>query len=163
MTVQTDYYGTVEYDEEDLVIFEDGLFGFHHLTRFLPLFLKEDEDTMILLVSVEKPEVAFVLINPIILCPEYFPELSPEELSCLGVSDSGELSYYAICVVKKDYVENTVNLKCPLAINPITRRGMQVILEQSHYEFRHLFRSFPSIAAAVTNEERGIEYANSEA
>ena len=45
MTVQTDYYGTVEYDEEDLVIFEDGLFGFHHLTRFLPLFLKEDEDT----------------------------------------------------------------------------------------------------------------------
>ncbi len=128
MTIQTDYYGAVEYEEADLVVFEDGLFGFHNLTCYLPLCLNEDEDTMILLVSVEKPEVAFVLINPLILCPDYSPNLSPEELSCLGVSDSGELSYYAICVVKRDYLENTVNLKCPLAINLIQGRDFRLYL-----------------------------------
>ncbi|MCC8024771.1 MAG: flagellar assembly protein FliW [Clostridium sp.] len=163
MTIQTDYYGAVEYEEADLVVFEDGLFGFHNLTCYLPLCLNEDEDTMILLVSVEKPEVAFVLINPLILCPDYSPNLSPEELSCLGVSDSGELSYYAICVVKRDYLENTVNLKCPLAINPDTRKGLQVILEHSPYGFRHPFRSFSSIAAAVSTEEGRGEYADSQA
>lgn len=161
MTIQTDYYGTVEYDEEELVIFEDGLFGFHHLTRFLPLSLNENEDRMILMVSVEEPGVAFVLINPVILFPDYAPSLSPGELACLGVSESGELSYYAICVVKEDYLENTVNLKCPLAINPDTRRGLQVILEQSPYEFRHSFRSFSSIAEAATKSERREGHAGS--
>lgn len=163
MTIQTDYYGTVEYEEEDLVVFEDGLFGFHDLTQYLPLCLNEDEDTMILMVSVEKPEVAFVLINPLILCPDYFPCLSPEELSHLSVSDSGELSYYAICVVNKNYLQNTVNLKCPLAINPNTRRGLQVILEHSPYGFRHPFHSFPSIGATGSIKEGRDANADSEA
>lgn len=145
MTIQTDY-GTVEYTQEDLVVFSDGLFGFPKLTRYLLLRLDEEEDSsMLLMLSVDDPNVVFVLINPFYLCPDYAPALRPEELACLEAQDSEELSYYTICVVRSDYLENTVNLKCPLIINPNTRRGIQVILETSLYEYSHKLRSFPSV------------------
>lgn len=152
MTIQTDY-GVVEYEDSDLVIFPDGLFGFPKLTKYLLLNLNEDDDSMLLMVSVEECRVEFVLINPFLLCPDYSPTLASQELSCLGVDEEEELSYYAICVVKENYLENTVNLKCPLVINPQTRHGIQVILEGSLYDYRHEMRSF----SAVVDSENGSD------
>lgn len=149
MTIETDY-GTVEYSPEDLIVFTDGLFGFLKLTRYLLLRINEEEgdDSILLMLSVEDPNVVFVLINPFFLCPDYSPVLTPEELACLEVTDSGELSYYTICVVRNDYLENTVNLKCPLAINPKTRCGIQIILENTSYEYVHKLGSFPSVTSS---------------
>lgn len=146
MTIQTDY-GTVEYVPEDLIIFPDGLFGFPKLTQYLLLRIGEgeDDDSILLMLSVEDPNVVFVLINPFFLCPEYSPVLAPQELACLNAVDSGDLSYYVICVVRNDYLENTVNLKCPLAINPQTRCGIQLILEDSSYDYCHKLSTFSSV------------------
>lgn len=144
MTIQTDY-GMVEYQEEDLLIFRDGLFGFPQLTRYLLLRMNDEDDSILLMLSVEESKIVFVLINPFFLTPDYSPVLAPEELACLESEDSGELSYYAICVVQNDYLENTVNLKCPLVINPKTRHGIQVILKDSAYGYRHKLGSFASI------------------
>lgn len=146
MTIQTDYYGLVEYEEEDLITLPEGFFGFPDLKRYLPLLLSEEDDSMILFQSVERPEVAFVLINPAFLLPDYSPSLTPEELAFLGAEDSGELSYFVICVIHDDYMDNTVNMKCPLSINPQTKIGMQVIMEQSEYDFRQKISSFPGIS-----------------
>lgn len=156
MTIQTDY-GAVEYEKDDLVIFSDGLFGFSKLTQYLLLNLNEEDDSMLLLKSVEEQRVEFVLINPFLLCPDYDPQLTPEELACLGVNDSEELSYYTICVVRENYLENTVNLKCPLVINPQTRHGIQIILENSPYGYRHELRSFSTVADST---DEGDEYAD---
>ncbi len=159
MTIQTDY-GTVEYSPEDLIIFADGLFGFPKLTRYLLLRLNEgegDDDSILLMLSVEDPNVVFVLINPFFLCPDYSPVLTPEELACLQVTDSGELSYYTICVVRNDYLENTVNLKCPLAINPQTRHGIQIILENTPYEYVHKLGSFPSVTGSTSDSDGSDE------
>ncbi|MEY8337071.1 flagellar assembly protein FliW [Lachnospiraceae bacterium 62-35] len=152
MTIQTDY-GIVEYDEKDLVIFPDGLFGFSKLTKYLLLYLNENDDSMLLMLSVEECKVEFVLINPFILCPDYSPTLTPEELACLEVETENDLSFYSICVVRSNYLENTVNLKCPLAINPQTRHGIQVILENSPYEYRHKLRSFPAITDSINGSD----------
>lgn len=145
MTIQTDY-GAVEYSPEDLITFSDGIFGFPKLTDYLLLRMGEgDDDSILLMLSVEDPNVVFVLVNPFFLCPDYSPSLAPQELDCLDVKDSDELSYYAICVVRDEYLENTVNLKCPLAINPQTRCGIQLILENGSYEYCHRLGDFPSV------------------
>lgn len=156
MTIQTDY-GAVEYEKDDLVIFSDGLFGFSKLTQYLLLNLNEEDDSMLLLKSVEEQRVEFVLINPFLLCPDYDPQLTPEELACLGVNDSEELSYYTICVVRENYLENTVNLKCPLVINPQTRHGIQIILENSPYGYRHELRSFSTVADSTDEGEEYVD------
>ena len=145
MKIQTDYYGEVEYDQEDLVTISGGFFGFSELTYYLPICLSEDEGSLLLMQSTEQPDIAFVVINPAFLSPDYSPILSQEELACLDVSDSGELSYYALCVIRNNYLENTVNMKCPLAINPETRKGKQVILENPDYGYRHEISSFPGM------------------
>ena len=68
MTIHTEYYGEIEYENEDLVTFTDGLFGFPELKNYLPLYLNEEDDSVILMQSVEQPEIAFVTMNPMYLC-----------------------------------------------------------------------------------------------
>ena len=130
MKIDTKYYGEIDYTKDELVVFPDGLFGFSQYHDYLPLSMEEDE-----------PYVAFFLIDAAALFPSYSPVLLPEELSFLEVNSSDELSYYVICAVKKDYLDGTVNLKCPLAINPDTRKGIQVILSNADYDYRHTLRS----------------------
>ncbi len=137
MNLITTAYGDIQYEKEDLILLSDGLFGFSELTEYLLICLDEENSTLLILQSVQKPEISFAVINPVLLCPDYSPVLTPEELFSMGVEDSGELSYYAICIVKKNWAESTVNLKSPLAINPQTLKGMQVVLEGSQYQFRH--------------------------
>lgn len=156
MTIETDY-GTVNYKEEDLITFSDGLFGFPDLKKYLFLSLDEEteEDLMLVMISVDEPKIGFVIVNPLFLCPDYSPALTPEELACLEAEDSEELAYYAICSMRSNYLDNTVNLKCPLVINPNTHHGIQVILENSSYEFRHEMRSFSAVTDSVNTEDGG--------
>ena len=97
--------------------------------------------SVVIFIASLEPYVAFFLIDAAALFPSYSPVLLPEELSFLEVNSSDELSYYVICAVKKDYLDGTVNLKCPLAINPDTRKGIQVILSNADYDYRHTLRS----------------------
>ena len=86
-----------------------------------------------------------MVIAPTILCPDYSPDLTAEDLASLEAESSNELSYYAVCVIKNNYLEDTVNLKCPLAINPKTKAARQVILENTNYGYRHKLSTFSSV------------------
>lgn len=145
MIIHTKYYGDVEYRKEDLFFFPDGLFGFPELRHYLPLCMNEEDDALLLLQAIENPELAFVTINPVFLCSDYAPKLTAQELSYLGVSDCEELSYFCICVLRDSYLESTVNLKCPIAINPNTHKGLQIIMEDCPYDYRHRLSSFMSV------------------
>ena len=157
LTLDTKDYGTIEYEESDLIHFTDGLFGFNDLKDFIPLVLDENEDnTILMLQSIENTDIAFVIINPFSLDPDYNPVLSPEELSYLGVKSEDDLSYYVICVLRSNHLENTVNMKAPVVINPDKRIGMQVILNQSEYEFRTKLSSFTTDQEGTPSEEPNV-------
>ena len=83
-------------------------------------------------------------MDPFALLPGYNPVLQPQELKELGASDSQELGFYVLCVVKKPVSDSTVNLKCPVAIHPETRVARQVILDSEAYEMRHPLAQFGS-------------------
>ena len=154
LTLETHDYGTLEYEKDYLINFPDGLFGFPELHDYLPLCLNDEEDnTLLVLQSVENADIAFVVINPFALDPNYSPALTSEELSYLGATSDSQLTYYVICVLKNNYLDNTVNLKCPLVVNSETRRGMQVILNNTEYSYRHKLGSLAAIASV--NEDSG--------
>ncbi len=92
--------------------------------------------------------LAFVAMNPFALLPDYGPVLQSHELEELAVRDSTELAFYVLCVVKNPVADSTVNLKCPVAINPDTRAARQVILETDLYEMRHPLAEFGKKEAA---------------
>jgi len=143
LTLETKEYGTLEYEKDYCITFPDGLFGFPNLHEYLPLCLNEEEDsTLLVFQSTESPRVGFVVINPFSLDPDYHPVLTAEELSYLEAASIEELSFYVICVLKPSYLDNTVNMKCPLVVNPENRKGIQVILNDSAYDFRHKLSEF---------------------
>ncbi len=147
LTLDTKDYGLVEYEESDLLNFPDGIFGFSELKKFIPLVLAENEDnTILLLQSIENTDISFVVLNPFTLDPDYDPILTPEELSYLGVNSENDLSYYVISVLHNDYMKTSVNMKAPIVINPDRRIGMQVILSNTNYEFRKPLSSFETVS-----------------
>lgn len=142
MKLQTKYFGEIEYEEEEVLTFPVGLFGFEEERHFLLLPFEGSGATLLCLQSVTTPALAFVVMDPFSLDPDYAPELQPKELRELGVAESQELGFYVLCVVKKPVAESTVNLKCPVAVHPETRVARQVILETDRYEMRHLLAQF---------------------
>lgn len=142
MKLQAKYFGEVEYLEEDIITFPSGLFGFEDERQFLLLPFDGSAGTLLCFQSVRTPALAFVVMDPFSLLPEYAPVLQPQELKELGVGDSQDLGFYVLCVVKKPVADSTVNLKCPVAINPETRVARQVILDADAYEMRHPLAQF---------------------
>ncbi len=160
MILETDSYGEIEYETKDLITFPDGVFGFPDLKHYLLLSLSEGDNSILLMLSADQPEIVFAIIDPLVICQDYSPALTTAELSFLNVRDDGDLSYYAICTIrsKENYLQNTVNLKCPLVIDPVSRRGMQVILSDPAYYYRHKFSSFQTVTQnADVQMEEGTE------
>ena len=126
----------------EYIEFPDGMFGFEESTRFLPMMIEEGSDAVLLLQNMENEELSFIVMNPFMLCEEYDPILSDEDYAKHGTRKQEELSFYVICVVKDSIEESTVNLKCPIVVNVVTRQARQVILESKEYKFRHFLKEF---------------------
>lgn len=144
MKLQSKYFGEIEYQDADVLTFPIGMFGFEEEHQFLLLPFEGSASTLFCLQSIQTPALAFVAMDPYALMPDYAPVLQPHELKDLGVADSQQLGFYVLCVVKKPVSDSTVNLKCPVAINPDTWIARQVILDADAYEMRHPLDQFGS-------------------
>ena len=141
MKTQTKYFGEVEYSQTDVVTFPAGLYGFEEEKEYL-LIPFEGSTLLYSLQSVKTPMLSFILVHPFSLDPGYAPVLQPEELKTLKVEKSEELCYYALCALKKPSSESTVNMRCPVVINPDTQTAMQVVLEDDRWQMRQRLAEF---------------------
>ena len=137
MLFQTKYFGEIDCGEEERLSFPDGLFGFEDEKEFLLLPFEGSGGTLLCFQSTATPALAFVAVNLFSYKPDYAPELASLELERLGVSNSRELCYYALCVVREPVADSTVNLRCPIVVNDQTRQALQVILDSRDYGMRH--------------------------
>lgn len=142
MQLQTKYFGQVDCPEEACLHFPRGLFGFEEEREFFLLPFEGSGGSLLCFQSAATPHLAFVVMNPFSLKPDYAPVLTEEELRELEVERSEELCFYTLCVVRSPVAESTVNLRCPVAVNDRTRRAMQVILEGEGYHMHHLLSEF---------------------
>ena len=142
MKLQTKYFGEIDYEPTDPIHFPVGLFGFEHEHDFLLLPFEGSHGNMLCMQSVPTDQLAFVLLDPFSLKPDYAPVLTAEELKDFGVEERGALCYYVLCAIKSPVSDSTVNLRCPIVIHPETRMARQVILESDDYEMRHPLSEF---------------------
>lgn len=140
MNTDTKYFGEIEYGPEDVLDFPKGLFGFEDEHSFL-LLPFSGNGTLFCLQSLQTPRLAFVMMDPFSLNPEYAPVLQAEDLEFLGAERSEDLSYFVMCVVKDPVSATTVNFRCPVAIND-DGAAIQVILEDAAYHMRHQLSEF---------------------
>lgn len=142
MQQDTKYFGRIEYTPEDVLSFPSGLFGFEGEKRFLLLPFAGSDGNMLCLQSLETPSLAFIVMNPFSLKADYAPVLSEEALRLMEVERSQDLCYYVMCVAREPVGESTLNLRCPVVVNPDRHCGMQVILDTDEYHMRHRLDEF---------------------
>ena len=126
--------GTIEFREDELIHFP-GLPGFPDAKRF---FVREhDRDAHFAwLISADRGDLAFVVVDPWTFVPDYRPVLQLRDLEALGVRDQNELQLLTIARPGSDAL--TVNLAAPLLVSVERRLGRQAILEQGNYGSRHV-------------------------
>ena len=122
--------------------FKEGIFGFEEEKKFLPVMFEDGSDAVLYLQSIRNEKLSFVVMNPFMLKEDYNPVLSEEDYKKLGTSDEKDLSYYVFCVIANVAEESTVNLRCPIVVNHVTRQAVQVILGSDEYGFRHPLKEF---------------------
>ena len=134
----TRYFGEIEFDEERVIVFPQGLPGFYDNKRFLFMSEKEDEDMFFWLQSLDNGDVAFTLMDVYKVLPDYNPLVEKEELEELDATPDTELDIYNIVVIP-DYVRHMrVNLKAPIVFNMEAGLGKQVICANNDYPVRYM-------------------------
>ena len=129
-------------EKSQYIEFKEGIFGFEEEKKFLPVMFEDGSDAVLYLQSIRNEKLSFVVMNPFMLKEDYNPVLSEEDYKKLGTSDEKDLSYYVFCVIANVAEESTVNLRCPIVVNHVTRQAVQVILGSDEHGLRHPLKEF---------------------
>ena len=137
MEILTKAFGKITIDDEKIINFPKGIVGFPDLTEFALIHDEEKgTETIHWLQSIQEPGFAMPVMDPLLVCPEYNPEVDDELLSHLGELNQEELLVLVTVTVPKDITKMTVNLKGPIVINAAERKATQVIVEGDQYQVK---------------------------
>jgi flagellar assembly factor FliW len=113
-----------------------GLLGFEQLKDYL-LVSNPGEEPFFWLQVKDEGALAFVVINPFLVAPEYRPDLPQADVDFLGIEDPDDVALFNI-VTLHQAGRATVNLKGPIAINRHTLVGKQIVLANAaEYAVEH--------------------------
>ncbi len=148
MVLNSTRFGLVDYVEQDVMTFADGLVGFPDFTQFVVICPKEGSQFR-WLQSVEDSNLAFLTTVPFQYVADYSPVISSKTAKGLGLTEDNQpLVFVTVSIPRGRPEDMTLNLAGPIIVNPVTRWGRQVILENDSYSIRH--RAFSeSIVASV--------------
>ncbi len=139
MKIDTKYFGTVDIEDEKIIHFDTGLFGFEDYKDYTILYDLDakGETAFSWLQSTSEQGLAFPIINPFVIDKEYNPIVNDEIFKTIGEADADNMAVFLLATVPADVKKATVNMKAPLIINSETRKGIQAIVENEEYEIKH--------------------------
>jgi len=127
MKIKNLQFGEIEFDDEIIIHFPDGIIGFEKLQRFI-IIEDEECEPFRWLISVDEPEIGFAVLEPTLIIPDYYERAG---------FDPGFYALFVIVTLNKDISKISVNLKAPIVIDKAKKSGKQVILENSEFEVVH--------------------------
>ena len=135
MFIKTKIFGEVEISDDKILTFEDGIIGFPELKHFTLIHDEEKgKDAGIrYFQSIEEPAFAMPVMNPLMVCEDYNPQVSEEFLSSLGNISDENIVVLVTVTVPTDLTKMTVNLQGPIIINSDEKKGAQIIVEGNDY------------------------------
>lgn len=139
MKVNTKIFGEIQIEDDKIIEFSGGIIGFPELTRFA---LIHDEAKGVgagirWLQSMQEPAFAMPVMDPLLVCPEYNPQVEDELLTELGDLDADNLLVLVTVTVPADLTGMSVNLRGPLVINSQNRKACQVIVDGEDYAVKY--------------------------
>ena len=135
--IESHQVGTVEIPRGSIITLPDGLPGFRDARRFCLLKVKPTS-RFHLFQSLERADLAFVVIDPIEVDPAYPVDAVRGQALRFGIEADESMALAVIVSVPPAPAKMTVNLMAPLALGERSMRGFQVVLHRSGYRVRHV-------------------------
>lgn len=139
MLVKTKYFGEIELEEDKVVTFHNGIFGFEDCKRYTLLYNNENGErpNISWLQSLEVQGLALPVISPELAKKDYNPSINDDLLQGLGQINDDNLIVLLTLTVPKDVTKMTTNLKAPIIINCDTKIGCQIVAENDDYVIKY--------------------------
>ena len=130
MVIKTRIFGEVTIDDDKMISFPNGIVGFPELTDFALIHDAEkgNQGGIRWLQSVQEPNFAMPVVDPLVIRTDYNPSVDDELLKVIGEGE--DLLVLVTITVPTDLKKMSINLKAPLVVNVETRKAVQVILEE---------------------------------
>jgi len=113
MKIQNEQFGEINFEENSVIKFDEGLFGFEELKEFL--LISEDEGLFLWLTSIDEPEIIFPIFSINVLQEKFESKESFEP--------------FGIVKLDKEPENVTINLKAPVFINQVEKKGYQKLID----------------------------------
>ncbi|WP_029331454.1 flagellar assembly protein FliW [Exiguobacterium oxidotolerans] len=143
MQIETDFFGTVQIEESEIITFASEVPGFPEARRFILLPFGEGIPFWSFQ-SIDQAECAFVVTNPFWIDPEYVFELPESAKEQLGIQDTAQVAVYTTVTLRERFEESTTNLRAPFVMETKRRQAKQVILDET-YSNRHVIGSLTEV------------------
>lgn len=137
MELETKFFGKLEYGEDEVLKFPVGLLGFEDCKSFVPIENPDGGGVFKWLQSVERPELAFVVMNPFFVMADYEFDIPEAVVKVLQLERPEEAAVFAVVKIPDDLSKMTVNLRAPIVINTRNKRATQVVLDDDRYSLKH--------------------------
>jgi flagellar assembly factor FliW len=135
MRVQTKPFGEIEVSDRQRLHIPQGIFGFAGLESYV--LLDAAQAPFYWLQSVDRPALAFILLDPRVFLPDYRLDVEEEELAEIGVEGPADVIDFVIVTIPADPREMTANLQGPIVVNRRTRIARQCISRDPDHGVRH--------------------------
>lgn len=137
MNLKTKNFGEIEIPAEKIIHFPKGLIAFEDTNKYIIIDNPDKDIPFSWLQSIDKPDLAFVIINPYIFKPDYEFYLPKHIIKELEIEKETDVAVYNIVVIPDNIKKMTANLMAPIIINAPQKLGQQIILENTPYQTKH--------------------------
>lgn len=134
MELNSKHHGVVNYSEEDIIFFKNGLLGFEDLKKFI-IFPLKDNDNFSIIHSVEE-DLGIILISPFMVKENYEFKLKENIVEELKIKEPNEVIVYTTVTLNSNIEKITTNLKAPIIINRFSKLGKQIIIDNESYKIK---------------------------
>lgn len=131
MQAKTRLFGTIDISEDKIIVLENGMIGFPDMRHFALIFDadKQNGGKIKWLQSMDEPEMAFPVMDPVFIKKDYNPAINEEILKPLGKLTEENTFVLTTVTVPRELEKMSINLKAPIIINSETNKGAQIIVE----------------------------------
>jgi len=134
--IDTTRFGRIRIKESELIEMKGHILGFERHKRFV-LLTVDDNPPLMWLQSVDDSAIAFVVVNPRIVEPDYAPAIFDGDLGLLEIRRTEEIALLAIVTVRSAPIRATANLRAPILINAEKRWATQTVLDDPDYPIQY--------------------------
>lgn len=136
MKIETRKFGTINFEETDIVRFDQGIIGFPELSNFI-ILTPEGNTPFKWMQSIDNLDITFVIINPQLVVPDYKITINRSDIKNLKAESVDNIEFYSIITIPENPKDMTVNLLGPIILNTENRTAKQIALEKTSYSTKH--------------------------